>query len=171
MRRKISSIRTDFENERIKKLYPSEICPFCNEGKPENTIHIIGFCPKWEPERKEILETSTKKVQELSGKSFELEPWFLTTKDRNRNINKLNLNLAGSLGYLTCIVYKTLQKDIPNNKELCRKNYKEIEEIALNGFYKIYKLRCKSYRDYALRTLHIDYSLIKRRFNYKSYIP
>jgi hypothetical protein len=92
-------------------------------------------------------------------------------KDLYSNINKLNLNLAGSLGYLTCIVYKTLQKEIPNNKELCRKICKEIEEITLNGFYKIYKLRCKSYRDYALRTLHIDYSLIKRRFNYKSYIP
>jgi hypothetical protein len=45
----------------FKTLYSSEICPFCNEGKPENALHIIGFCPKWE--RKEILETSPKKYR------------------------------------------------------------------------------------------------------------
>lgn len=168
MRQKISKKRTDYQNERLKALYPSDKCPFCLYG-PESTLHIIGLCPRWDEYRTQICRKAEQIIEENSNVRVQLQPWFLTSKDFLRHIEHDDILRSGSLGYFPVSIRNLLLTKIPQKQIvdfLCSK----IHNTTLSIFKHIYKVRCKEYIKYCKEVLQVNVSLIQRNGNFKDHI-
>jgi hypothetical protein len=136
---------------KYQKIYSNTTCEFCSLNQPEDTIHIIGQCPKWEKHRRNI-RIEVDKVFE----KYEMEPperFWLNSKDDYTNCRDKNdelrhywpnkYKLYASTGRLPHKAIMKIYEQLEITNEKWLEIFEELGKVIITNITNLIKSRNK----------------------------